>query len=110
MMSPTMLRPATEALDRCTQAKLPMRSDGKLDFDTNSLFRQIMAVDAPLLAFPVIEWSDTTDTEAPRKMKPLKKKVSKKSKLPSKHCMLRSKSLHQGLCSLFHEECPVHYF
>lgn len=104
-----MLQPATDALESCTtQTKLPMRSDGKLDFDTNSLFCQILDVDAPFLAFPAIEWSDTLDMEPPRKTKPLKKKVSKKSKLRSKHCMLRSKSLHQGLSCLAHTG-PVHY-
>ena len=107
----TMLCPATEAVDRSKKTKLPMRSDIKIDFDTRSLFRQILAVEAPFLAsFPVIEWSESLDSEPPSMIKLTKRKVSKKSKhRRSKHCMMRSKSLHQGLSCLA-DAPPIHTF
>ena len=114
MLSPTMFCPATEALSRHQQTKIPMHSERRVDFDTTSLFRQIIAVD--LNSFPTIEWSEAPDPEPLRKVKrskkkkkKKKKKISKKAKSRSKHCLVRSKSQYEGLACLG-GACSIHYF
>lgn len=106
-----VLFPATEALERFQRRGSTDTSSGsETDIDMDSLFYQILAVDAGSLhtPFPIIEWCDSSSEVVDEGIAEVilshKRKTAKahkkSSQLSKKHRMVRSKSQFSGLSCL----------
>lgn len=105
-----MILPATEALQKfCHDGRLNKEKETSDNFDLETIFAQVSALESPSSTFPTISWpslSDTDDCRAELRILETKKRVSRKLKRKSKHRMVRCKSQFHGLSRL-HESVSL---